>query len=328
MRCLNKTVLILSEHKTLTLWNTKPGVKMPISKKWLPVIGLVVLSLIWGYNWVVVKQALAFCGPFTFGMIRALIAGAGLFLIAAWLRRPLSPGSLSGALLLGLLQTTGFFGFSTWALVAGGAGKTAVLVYTMPFWLLVMAWPLLGEKVYGGWRWFAIGAAFTGLVFLFHPWQEQPDLFSSLLAVLAGLSWALAGVWNKHLRSRVQVDLFALNAWQLTTGAIPLLLIALLLEPEPIIWSPYFIGAVIYNAVFATAIAWSLWFFALQEMPAAIAGLGTLATPVLGVLSAWIALGEVPVPWEIAGMIFIFSGLAILSTAGLVTIRKRYIKSE
>ncbi len=294
---------------------------MIVARKWLPIIGLIILSVIWGYNWVVVKQALAFSGPFTFGMMRALIAGAGLFLITAWLRRPLSPGSLPGAVLLGLLQTTGFFGFSTWALVAGGAGKTAVLVYTMPFWLLVLAGPLFGEKMHR-WQWFAVGIAFVGLIFLFHPWQKQPDLFSSFLAVLAGLSWALAGAWNKYLRSVVQVDLFALNAWQLVIGSLPLLLIALLLEPEPIVWTPFFIGSVMYNAVLATAVAWSLWFFALQEMPAGMAGLGTLATPVLGVLFAWLVLGETPISWEIIGMILIFTGLTILSGTGLLLVKK------
>lgn len=294
---------------------------MIVARKWLPVIGLVILSVIWGYNWVVVKQALVYSGPFTFGTIRALIAGAGLFLITAWLRRPLAPGSFWGAVLLGLLQTTGFFGFSTWALVAGGAGKTAVLVYTMPFWLIVLAGPLFGEKMHR-WQWFSVGIAFAGLIFLFHPWQEQPDFFSSFLAVLAGLSWALAGAWNKYLRSMVQVDLFALNAWQLVIGSLPLLLVALLLEPEPITWAPFFIGAVMYNAVLATAVAWSLWFFALQEMPAGMAGLGTLATPVLGVFSAWFVLGEIPIFWEITGMILIFSGLAILSGTGLMLAKK------
>jgi len=116
--------------------------------------------------------------------------------------------------------------------------------------------------------------AFASIIFLFHPWQAQPDFFSSFLAVLAGLSWALAGAWNKYLRSMVQVDLFALNAWQLVIGSLPLLLIALLLESEPIMWTPFFIGSLLYNAVLATAVAWSL----------GIAGLGTLATPVLGVL--------------------------------------------
>jgi drug/metabolite transporter (DMT)-like permease len=47
------------------------------------------------------------------------------------------------------LTTTGSVGFSTWALESGAAGKTAVLVYTMPFWVLLLAWPILAERIRG-----------------------------------------------------------------------------------------------------------------------------------------------------------------------------------
>jgi len=294
---------------------------MRSDSQWLPIIGLGVLACIWGYNWVVMKTALAFCGPFAFGAMRALIGSGVLFLVAAFSGRGLSPGSLLGVLLLGLLQTTGFFGFSIWALVSGGAGKTAVLVYTMPFWLIVLAWPLLGERMRCG-QWLAAGLAFAGLICLFHPWQTHPHLASTVLACLAGFSWALAGVWNKYFRSRVQVDLIALNAWQLMIGAVPLVLIAVFVESRPIAWTPYFMAAVAYNAVLATAVAWTLWFFALQKMPAGMAGLGTLATPVLGVLAAWLQLGEVPLFWEAVGMVMILVGLGILSGIGILAARK------
>ncbi len=291
------------------------------NQDWLPVAGLVVLTLIWGYNWVVMKTALAYCGPFSFAAIRAAIGSALLFLVAGVSGRALSPGSFGGVLLLGLFQTTGFFAFSIWALVAGGAGKTVVLVYTMPFWLLILARPLLGERLHRV-QWTAAGLAFAGLIFLFHPWKSHPQLASTVLACMAGLSWALAGVWNKYLRSRVQVDLIALNAWQLMLGTIPLVGIALLAEAQPIRWSPYLLAAIAYNAVLATAVAWSFWFFALQQMPAGIAGLGTLITPVLGVVAAWLQLGEVPGSWERIGMLLVFCGLAILSAAGLLLARR------
>lgn len=300
---------------------------MAAGKKFLPIIGLGILAFIWGYNWVVMKTALAFCGPFAFGAIRAFSGGAILFIVAALLGRPLSVGSLPGFFLLALLQTTGFFGFSIWALVGGGAGKTVMLIYTMPFWILVLAWPLLGERIYR-WQWMAVGFAFTGLICMFHPWQSHPHLFSTVLACLAGFSWALAGVWNKHFRARVRVDLIALNAWQLMAGAIPLVMIALFVESKPIDWTPYFIGALVYNAVLATAVCWTLWFFALQEMPAGIAGLGTLATPVLGVMAAWLQLGEVPVFWETVGMVLIFCGLAILCGIGAASARGKYKKEN
>lgn len=294
---------------------------MIAGKKLLPVIGLAILAFIWGYNWVVMKTALAFCGPFTFGAMRALIGGAILFLLAGFTGRPLSPGSLPGILLLALLQTTGFFGFSIWALVSGGAGKTVMLIYTMPFWILLMAWPLLGERIQR-WQWLAVGFALAGLVCMFHPWHQHTHLFSTVLASLAGLTWALAGMWSKYFRSRVRVDLITINAWQLVAGAVPLLLIALFVESKPVTWTPYFIAALAYNAVLATAICWTIWFFILQELPAGMAGLGTLATPVLGVLAAWLQLGEVPILWEAVGMILIFAALTILCGIGIVSARE------
>ncbi|MBS3731892.1 MAG: DMT family transporter, partial [Desulfobacterales bacterium] len=118
-------------------------------------------------------------------------------------------------------------------------------------------------------------------------------------------------------------DLLAANAWQLMAGAVPLILIAFFVESRAIEWTPYFIGAVAYNAVLATAVAWTLWFFALQEMPAGMAGLGTLTVPVLGVLAAWLQLGEVPGPWEGLGMVLIFCGLALLSGLGAIFYRSR-----
>ncbi len=288
---------------------------MSMKRSWLPVIGLGMLAVIWGYNWVIMKVALQFAGPFAFASLRAIAGGALLFAVVFVLRRPLSPGSLPGVLLLGLLQTTGFFGLAIWALVSGGAGKTAVLVYTMPFWLIVLAWPLLGERLHG-WQWLAVAFAFTGLLSLFHPWQYHPHLFSTMLASLAGLSWAFSGVFNKYLRQKVKVDLLSLTAWQLVLGGIPLLIISLCVESQPIILTPYFIGAVFYNVVLATAVAFTLWFFALQKLPAGIAGMGTLLTPIVGVLAAWIQLGEVPGKWEMIGMFLIFSGLMVLSWIG------------
>jgi drug/metabolite transporter (DMT)-like permease len=287
----------------------------------LPVLGLGVLTLIWSYNWIVMKMAMDLCGPFSFAALRALIACCVLFMFAAVSGRSLALGSFAGVLFLAVFQTTAFFGFSIWSLVSGGAGKTAVLVYTMPFWIMVLAWPVLGERI-RGLQWLAVLFAFVGLVCLFNPWQVHFQFKSSILACLAGFSWALAGVWNKYFRLRVQVDIIALNAWQLLLGAIPLFLIAVFFESHPIRWTPYLIAALGYNAILVTSIGWTLWFFALQKMPAGIAGLSTLAIPGLSVLAAWLQLGEVPMLWEAVGMGLIFLGLTILSAIGIVKGRK------
>ena len=56
-----------------------------------------------------------------------------------------------------------------------------------------------------------------------------------------------------------------------------------------------------------------LFYYALRRMPAGMVGLGTLATPVIGVLAALLQLGEQPAPLEATGMALIGTALAMLA---------------
>lgn len=71
--------------------------------------------------------------------------------------------------------------------------------------------------------------------------------------------------------------------------------------------------ALAYSGILGGAIAWFLWFYALSHLPAGIAGLGTLGTPVVGVLAAWVQLGEIPTSLEIVGMILVIGALVLNS---------------
>jgi len=274
-------------------------------------LGLLILCLIWGYNWVVMKQALRYSEPFTFSALRCLLGALSLFAVLFILRRPMSPGSLSGALILGLLQIVGSAGLSVWALASGDVGKTVVLCYTMPFWLLALAWPVLGERPHGP-EWPAAMIAFVGLFLILQPWGFHQQLFSTLLATTSGVCWALAAIWVRRWRKREKLDLLPLTAWQLLLGGIPLLIVALWKEDTAINWTPYFISALAYNAILVMAVAWLLWLYALQELPVGMSSMGILLVPLIGVLTAWAHLGEVPDAFEGVGMVLILAGLGIL----------------
>ena len=111
-----------------------------------PALSLVLLSLFWGYSWIWNKLALLDAGPFTFSAYRMLLAATSLLLVLPLTRRSVRPTGVRDLLVLGLVQTTGFVGLSMWALVEGGVGSTSILVFTMPFWTLLLAWPFLGER--------------------------------------------------------------------------------------------------------------------------------------------------------------------------------------
>jgi drug/metabolite transporter (DMT)-like permease len=273
---------------------------------------LAFLTLIWGYNWVVMKIALQYAAPFSFSAMRSVGGGLCLLLVLAAARRPLTPRHPGRTLLLGLLQTTLFTACVSWSLVHGGAGKSAILVYTMPLWVILLAPFTLGERL-RGLQWLAIVLALAGLLLIFSPWQRAPDFSSCLLAIGAGFAWALAVLVAKKIPVRDNWELLSLTGWQMLLGALPLVMIAWLVPGRPLVWSPTLIVALLYNIVPANALAWLLWLFIIRRLSATLSGLASLATPVLGVLAGWWQLGEQPTPAVSIGMLLILTALATLT---------------
>lgn len=281
------------------------------------VAALLLLSVLWGYNWVVMKLALDHIGPFQFGAMRTFLASLLLLAILPLQKKPLRPRHLGQLTLIGLLQTSGFTGLIIWALVEGGAGKVAVLTYTMPFWVMVLAWPLLGERI-RGLQWLAAAASVIGLTLILEPWQMRGSQFSNWLAVAAGVSWALAVILAKKLHHRdPDMDLLSFTAWQMLIGSLPIVAVALLLPAPPIDWTPYLAGALVYNVIACNALAWLLWLYALKRMQAGVASMITLLAPVIGVLAAWLQLNEVPSQLETLGMLLVALALALIAWRGI-----------
>jgi drug/metabolite transporter (DMT)-like permease len=282
-------------------------------------VALFLLTLIWGYNWVVMKLAVQYASPFQFAGLRTFLGALMLFLVLFLSKRPLKLQEFPTMMLLGILQTCGFTGLLIWALVEGGAGKTAVLSYTMPFWVMLFAWPLLGEKVQG-WQWLAVAFALFGIVLIFDPLHIKGDGVSMLMALGSGISWAASAIVSKKLhKRRPDLDLLNITAWPTLLGAIPIIIVALILPAPPIVWSNTFILTVIYSIFLSGSLAWVLWTYALQRLPAGVASMASMLAPVIGVASAWWQLGERPSQTELIGMLLIAMALVTIST---ITIRK------
>ena len=274
---------------------------------------LILLSVLWGYNWVVMKYALLDAGAFQFGAMRTFLGALCLMLVMWVLKKPLKPKELPMLIVLGILQTCGFTGLIIWALVHGGAGKTAVLTYTMPFWVMVLAWPLLGEKIRGI-QWLAVFSSLLGLIIIFDPLHLGGDFFSMSLAVMGGVFWALAVIVAKKLHHRApHLDLISLTAWQMFFGSLPLVAVALIVDAPPIHWSPRLFAAIGFNAILCNALAWLLWLYALQRLAAGVASMTSMLAPLIGVLAAWVHLGEEPSVLEIVGMLLIGLALVLIS---------------
>jgi drug/metabolite transporter (DMT)-like permease len=295
-------------------------VRRSSSLAWAALVGS---GILYGYNWVVMKSALRYENSANFAASRVFLGAVFLFALLLILRRPLRPTNWALTIVVGLFGMTGSIGLTIWALASGGAGKTSVLVYSMPVWLLIMSWIILGERVRGI-QWISIIIALAGLLLVISPWKPEGTGLSNLLGLAAGVCSAASAVAAKFLFRDRRVDLLTLNAWQMLFGSLPLLAIAFATSnpADMLSTSPWYLVSLLYNVVLVCGASLLFWFYALRHLSAGTAGLGRLAAPVIGVVASWLQLGEQPDRYETIGIVLIIGGLFALAGQQLLAERR------
>jgi len=267
---------------------------------------------IWGYNWVALKLITPDVSPFILTAMRVVTASIVLFLAILVLRRPRRSPPPWPTFVAGMLQSGIFMILQNFALLEGGVGKTAVLAYTMPFWVVLFAPFTLGERITAN-RAAALALGAMGLACVLWPLDLQHALVSKVLALSIAVLWAAGVLYTKYLRSRYTFDTLAFTAWQMIYSTPPLVLAAIVMpgafyHPGLHFW-PLFAAA----AIGGTAIAFLLFMFIVSRLSAGAAGLSALLVPVMSMVNAALWLGERPTPIELTGTAFILVGLAVNS---------------
>ena len=283
---------------------------------------VVFVPAVWGYNWVVMKKGLAYAGPFEFAAWRYLVGAMVLLVAMGVMHRPFRIRSVGTVIWIGVLQTAGNTAFGLMALLGGPAGRSAILSYAMPFWVLLMAWPLLGERperLQG----IATVAALVGIVVVFASSTAHRPADAALYAILAGVTWAGGTVLTRRLLTREKCDPLALTTWQMLAGGVALALGALVWPGRPTDWTPAFGLILFYEVVPATALAWLFWIALLGRVDASVASLSILGSPLIGLMAGAIQLGERPAPLEATGMALILVALAIVGPVAMRQARGR-----
>jgi len=201
------------------------------------------------------------------------------------------------------------------ALQAVPAGRSSVLVYTMPLWVALLLWlrfrvvPKRAELV-------GLVLGVTGVVILVNPtvidWTVPAELAGTLALIGNGILWAIVTI---HIRRHTwHATPLALQPWMLLVALVPVLAAALLLEPgRQIHWELTSILLLAYSGPLATAFA----FWASQSITRALgpiaSAMGFLATPVVGLLAGALILGEKLGPADIAGFGLVIAGIAAAS---------------
>ena len=277
---------------------------------------LAMLTLVWGFNWIAMKAALLHANPLAFNVERTWLAIAALIVVLLARRGRIWPQSWLAVIVTGFFQTTINFGSTIMAVAAGGAGRASVLVFTMPFWTLLIAWPVLHERV-RPLQLVAIALAVAGLVLTVAPWAWEGDLAPKAWAVLSGFGWAAGTVAVKYFQRDEEFDMLTLITWQMVVGIAPLTILAWLAGAPSMSWTLSQGMLLFFVGVIATAGGFLAWMEVLRWLSAGTASLNMLVIPVIALLSSMAVFGETLAANEWAGIALIGCGLAGITAIGI-----------
>ena len=202
-------------------------------------------------------------------------------------------------------------GFSALCLKWLNVGEGALLVFTMPIWATLFAWPILRSRpTPRGFVALALGLAgvavllsANGLAF------EQGKLLGITFALSAAVLFALGAVLN---RQAIPVPPVALTAWQVGLGCLPMVLIGLIFErPNIVALNAASAWAMGYMIIFPMAICYLTWFAALRRVPPAAASTSILLVPLTGIISASLLLAEPLGMREVLAMVLTLGGVIL-----------------
>lgn len=270
---------------------------------------LSVLCLIWGFNFVVMKVANDFFSPELFVTYRFLSGSIVLLAIAFFVKLPVPPKKYwLWIILVGALQIA--YGSVALQICFNylHAGLVAVLNYTMPIWVTILARIFLNEKLSVK-KIFGIALSIGGIFLLM-----ADDLSGNFLAILLGLSAAFSwAVSNVIMKIKFKgFNLISLTTWQMTAGAILLMIYSAIFVDLSTNWTLTAIACVAYNGILASALAFFLWIYILSKMEASKASVSILAVPIVGVIGGIIFLNEPLTLVMTIGMVMVFTGIVLV----------------
>ncbi|WP_374379906.1 DMT family transporter [Dongia sp.] len=264
------------------------------------IILLVLITIFWGINWPAIKLSVNEVPVWAFRSICLLAGAGGLFTIAsaARLKLGIPRADLKPLAIAALGNITGWHLFSALGVTLMQPGRASILAFTMPLWAAPIAAIWLREKI-DGLRLIGLGVGMLGLAVLVVPdWGNlSAHPWGPIFMLLAAIAWAFGTVALKT--HRYQMPTTSLVAWQMLLGGIPIFLGAVLFDHEfdPSAVSGIGWGAVAYAALIPMIFCHWAWFRVVAIYPAVVAAIGTLAIPVVGIISSAMITGDA-VGWD------------------------------
>ena len=281
------------------------------------VLQALLVVLIWGVNFVVIRWGLNEVPPFLLAAARfSLVVFPAIFFI----KKPNVPWRWLIA--YGLFNSFGQFAFLFWAMKVGmPAGLASVVHQAQVFFTLIFSVLILQQRTQIT-QWLGLMIAVMGLALIAYgknagtPVGMQMTSLGLVLNLLGAASWAMGNVVVSAMRrAGIQPEPFGLVIWSSLIPIVPFLLISGLFErhvyPDWQAISWHSIVSALYLAWAATLLGYGLWSRLLSQYEPNRVAPFTLLVPVVGLLTAWLVLGERLNQWQLWGSACLLIGLAV-----------------
>ena len=290
-------------------------------------VAALVVVVLWGLNFVVMKWGLLSFSPFQLGVARYACAALPLVLLV----RP-PRVHWRWVLLFGLFQGVGQFGFLFVGLKVGmTAGLASVLLQTQVFFTALFGFALLNERPGMPLRWGMVLAALGLVCFAMNyvgPGIEasmgrggvvSTTMTGLLLTLCAAAMWAASNIVARLAQQQNPgYDPLAFVIWSSLVPVVPFVALSAAFDPDAARWLQWQTfasvpwtawAAVAYLGWAATITGYALWTQLLQRYPANRVAPFSLAVPVVGLTAGMLLLGEGVAPWQWAGIALVVAAL-------------------
>jgi drug/metabolite transporter (DMT)-like permease len=281
------------------------------------------LALLWGLQWPLMKVALNELGPWTFRGLSLSLGALVLMAIAALGKQPLRlPRRDIGPLLLvAIFATTGWQLMSAYGVSLMPPGRAVILGFTMPLWVVVLSGFLLKERPTTA-QALGLLLGLTGMGILMGPEARKlgtAPLGPSMMLVAAAC-WATGVVLVKFFSWSIPT--ITLASWQLLLGSLPILGCSFIFESvvqDVINASAAALAATAFAIFIANSVCIYAWFRFIQLFSPQVAAISILLVPVVGVLASALIVGNQIEARDLVALALVVASLGLVTLKGVAT---------
>jgi len=290
------------------------------------------MTVIWGANFTAIKYSIEDLLPLSFNGLRFAIAAVVMLAAALATGHNLRVAKGDGWRLFGLGLMTNAFYQSVFiiGMAHTRAGNAALILATTPLVTAILG-RILKQEYFTARGAFGLLLAFGGILLIILAGDKEVSLGETVLGdcllLAATLFWSLYTVGSKRLIHTY--GSMKTTTIMMVTGTPVLLLFSApsLLRQDwsrvrPIAWA-----GLIYSALLAIALAYLIWNHGVRKIGSTRTAIYSNITPVVAMLVAWPALGEVPTLGQLGGAIVIFVGI-FLVRGGMIAVVPEVIEEE